>query len=244
MEELFNDIEEFNDTETHFEEQLEEERIRLRAIVEEEFKVSPGKFTQGQTDWMLNNYPYGTREQQNTAQQAEEDKRTQKEIKIDNETELRLGKSRAILDGLLYGDNGRQYYVDKFAEQKKEQESNTEKTAQYYKDKANEKREQDAPLKNEFNINHDRPFHAEYKNLGEVETQIGDVKPEVRSNVDSRLVYDSDLEASNSDNGQGGNQGDPSLPLVFKNAAAEERFRRNLSSEYNDQSEDNDGMDI
>lgn len=130
-----NDKTGFDIIDKGFQEDLEKERNRVRAKLEEEIKEGKNpKFSQSHTDWMLAKFPYANNEQRNKAVNAEMEKRQRQKEAFDAEVEKRLGEQRAILEQLHFGKEGRQFALE---------QAGREEKIQAFKQKQQEKREQE-----------------------------------------------------------------------------------------------------
>lgn len=130
-----NDKTGFDIIEKGFQEDLEKERNKERAKLEEEIKAGKHpKFSKSQTDWMLAKYPYANNEHRDKAIAAEDEKRRRQQEAFDAEVEKRHGEKQAILEQLHFGKNGRQFALE---------QAEREEKIQAFKQRQREKREQE-----------------------------------------------------------------------------------------------------
>jgi hypothetical protein len=136
-----NDKTGFNIIDKGFQEDLEKERNKVRAKLEEEIKAGKNpKFSQSQTDWMLAKFPYANNDQRDKAVSAEMEKRQRQKEAFDAEVEKRLGMNQAILEQLHFGKEGRQFALE---------QSEREEKIQAFKQRQQDKREQEKKARNQ-----------------------------------------------------------------------------------------------
>lgn len=143
---------------------------------------------------------------------------------------LNAGFNKSATKGIAVTDA--QMKVEQFKKRRRE-EAGVSQDQTKAKDNDKPKTERTTPyLSDDFNMAHSKQELDDWH----------DGKPEAHSNVDSRLIYDSDVQASQSGGGQDGRKGDDLINDTSSSTTREEEFkekmRKSFDKEGKDQSSD------
>lgn len=111
---IINDAADFESADIAFQESYQKSRDKVRAEIEEEQKTGNGfKFSQHDTNALIEKYPYSASEKEKVKAQQADIEQAKKDA-LEAEIDKRTGEDKATLENLYFGKEGRNFYQNKF----------------------------------------------------------------------------------------------------------------------------------
>ena len=122
---IINDAADFEGADTAYQESYQKVRDRVKGEIEAEQERQTGnKFSQHETNALIEKYPYTASEKDKVKAQQADIEQAKKDA-LESEIDKRTGEDKATLESLYFGKEGRNFYQNKF-----ELDKNTQQTEQ------------------------------------------------------------------------------------------------------------------